>query len=640
MPLPKLVITKLSHPWLPWLIAGLIGLSLMIIGSWSRSNHYDNRLLPNTTIGQVDVSGLTKEQAGQLLSTHWNKLAQQGWVFRVATTTVTVYPIANLGEGAPLIAFDQEASLNSAWQNNQAGHGWQKIIKLYQAWLFGYHTKAAITINEKLLTNELTNNFQPLIIPGQPAKITVKTDGTYLIEPEKTGQKIEYAAAIKQLGQQLIRLQQQPITLSIITDQPSIQQSAANNLTPIIDTYLKLAPLKLTASTSKQAWSIDRAAIASWLNLELANKTITVGPATSSIVDYLTKHQADEINLAPQAGQFKKVGNRLEQFQPGRDGRQLNLEASALAIRQALLTGTSTIQLTVEEIKNPLNDNDPASLGIIELLGTGSSSFTGSPANRIHNIKTGTNQVSGRLIAPDEEFSLVKTLGDISAETGYKPELVIKQGKTLPEYGGGLCQVATTIFRTALVSGLPITQRQNHSYRVSYYEPAGTDAAVYDPWPDLRFINDTGHHILMLGEINGKNLSFSFWGTKDGRAAEQTKPTIYNIVKPPEKQLIETDSLEPGQIKCTEKAHNGADAYFNYTVTYPSGEVKDRRFKSHYVPWQEICLVGKGGNTNTASSTPTTTATTIAPIQPTSSAPIIKASSTNPVATTTATSTR
>jgi len=157
--------------------------------------------------------------------------------------------------------------------------------------------------------------------------------------------------------------------------------------------------------------------------------------------------------------------------------------------------------------------------------------------------------------------------------------------------------VATTVFRSALGSGLPITSRRNHSYRVSYYEPAGTDATVYDPWPDFKFLNDTNNYVLIQSRIEGNDLYFDFWGTEDGRISTTTYPVIYNITPPPPTRIVETDELEPGQRKCTESAHNGADAYFDYIVTYPEGATttprQEVRFNSHYIPWQEVCLVGK-----------------------------------------------
>lgn len=187
---------------------------------------------------------------------------------------------------------------------------------------------------------------------------------------------------------------------------------------------------------------------------------------------------------------------------------------------------------------------------------------------------------------------MLGAIGKVDETTGFLPELVIKGDRTIPEFGGGLCQIGTTTFRAALDAGLPITERQNHSYRVVYYEPAGMDATIYDPRPDLKFINDTGNYILFVAKISGDNLTFEFWGTKDGRQVEMTKPNIWNITKPPPMKEIKTADLPPGEKKCTEKEHNGADAQFSRTITYPNGETKDEVWKSHYKPWQAVCLIG------------------------------------------------
>ncbi len=193
---------------------------------------------------------------------------------------------------------------------------------------------------------------------------------------------------------------------------------------------------------------------------------------------------------------------------------------------------------------------------------------------------------------------------------------IYHQGEKVVDLWGGIrnqatgevIQVGTTIFRATFNSGLPVTQRRNHSYRVSYYEPAGTDATIYDPAPDYRFVNDTGHHILIQTRMEGNDLYFDLWGTKDGRKVVATKPVIYNIVKPAPTKIIETPDLPEGKRKCTESAHAGADAYFDYTVTYPNGEVKKERFSSHYIPWQAVCLVGAKKAAPTP-ATPTGTAT-------------------------------
>lgn len=164
--------------------------------------------------------------------------------------------------------------------------------------------------------------------------------------------------------------------------------------------------------------------------------------------------------------------------------------------------------------------------GIDKLIGQGVSNFKGSPKNRISNIKTGASKFNGVLIGPGEEFSFIEALGAVDASTGYLPELVIKPNETVPEYGGGLCQVSTTMFRAALNAGLKITSRTNHAYAVQYYSPTGLDATVYVPKPDLMFMNDTPNYIFVKTRIEGVQLFFDFFGASDGRQTKIVGPKV------------------------------------------------------------------------------------------------------------------
>ena len=178
--------------------------------------------------------------------------------------------------------------------------------------------------------------------------------------------------------------------------------------------------------------------------------------------------------------------------------------------------------LTEPKIKSA----DIDKLGVKELIGTGTTNFKGSPKNRIYNIKRALEQFQSIIIAPNEEFSFVHYLGEVDGEHGYLPELVIRNNKTEPEFGGGICQVSSTVFRAAIYSGMKITERRNHSYPVQYYKPYGLDATVYVPKPDFRFQNNTGHHIMMQSEIVGDTLNFRFFGTDDGRTTTLDGPHI------------------------------------------------------------------------------------------------------------------
>jgi len=219
-----------------------------------------------------------------------------------------------------------------------------------------------------------------------------------------------------------------------------------------------------------------------------------------------------------------------------------------------------TMELDYMKTPATITSTTAKNLGITELIGQGISNFRGSTKSRIHNITTAAKRFDGLVIAPNEEFSFVSILGPVDGEHGYKEELVIRDNETKPEYGGGICQVSTTVFRGAIYTGMKITQRRNHSYPVHYYAPTGFDATVYIPAPDFRFINNTPGYILLNTEIDGTKLIFNYYGTNDNRHVEMDGPHV------------------------TERQNNGAmKTYFTQIVKDVNGKIIiDDIFKSNY----------------------------------------------------------
>ncbi|EKE20385.1 MAG: VanW family protein [uncultured bacterium] len=239
---------------------------------------------------------------------------------------------------------------------------------------------------------------------------------------------------------------------------------------------------------------------------------------------------ARKVDRDPSEAKFKVEEGKVVTFSESKPGVALDVEKSLIKIVEVLnsadFNSSQKIELPFEATKSNLNYGDANDLGISSLIGQGTSNFKGSPINRVKNIKVAIARFNGVLIKPGEEFSFVKTLGDVDKEHGYFPELVIKQGVTEPEFGGGICQVSSTAFRAAIYSGLEITARRNHAYPVSYYNPQGMDATVYVPNPDLRFKNNTPGHILIQVNIVGTVLTFDFYGTNDGRKTTVDGPYI------------------------------------------------------------------------------------------------------------------
>jgi len=282
---------------------------------------------------------------------------------------------------------------------------------------------------------------------------------------------------------------------------------------------------------------------------------------SSKFNDYLIQLAA-ATNIEPVDAKFEFKGdNKAAIFSESVRGKKFNLTKSASAIINALKENRSSVQLTVDIIEPDITLEKVNNLGIKTLLGKGESDFHGSTNARIHNIKTGASKFNGTIIKPGEEFSFNDILGSVDGKTGYQPELVIKGGQTIPEYGGGLCQLSTTVFRAAILAGLPIIERRPHSFPVKYYNPQGFDATIYPGVSDLKFINNTEGHILLQTKIEGTELFVEFYGSSDERQVVMDGPYQY-------------DKKTSGAMK----------AYFTRTISYPNGNKKDERFDSNYQP--------------------------------------------------------
>jgi vancomycin resistance protein YoaR len=545
-----------------------------------------------------------------ILNQKIDQIKLEGIPFSYLNNQTKVFPL--LSSASPelafnIIRFDPEKNIDDAFRHGRAGSFFTRLKERINLSLKKKKFPVYFTIDEKETNKILHENFSQFENPGTDAKL-IYENNKFSIQKETYGQKIDYQAGLHKLEQNLTVLDNSEIKLYAEIDKPQILLEDAQGKEEKAEKILEGAPFLLTLKDNQ--WWISKDDLADWITLKRNNsfsilkEKIIVGLDHEKITQYLEENVAPNVNIEPIEAKFEIKDGKVVEFQNSRDGFGVNIESSIKKIEYELIEGCvanpsetcgdqkDKIELATHELKSTVRTEEINDLGIKEIIGTGHSNFAGSPKNRRHNIATGAEAVNGTLIKPDEEFSLIETLGDITAETGYLPELVIKGDETIPEYGGGLCQVGTTMFRATTASGMPVTLRRNHSYRVSYYEPAGTDATIYDPWPDYRFLNDSPYHILIQSRIEGDDLYFDFWSTEDGRIASSSQPVIYNITKPKPTKIVETLNLPPGEKKCTESSHNGADAYFDYNVTYPNGEVKEERFTSHYVPWRAVCLLG------------------------------------------------
>ncbi len=560
------------------------------------------KISAGVTVNSFAVGGLTPEEAKAALLARTSALAL---TFKGPNFNTIITPaVASRGRQA-LADFDIEAAVQQAYSVGRRDNVLASAAERLNAYLFGSSVDLAIKLDRGALRDELLSRLGGLAQKARDARLDIRLDpkgGSTVVTviPEREGRTIDLEAIARESEQRLYAMSAAPVEVDLIKDPPDLTAAQVDPLRDEVSAALARAPL--TVRSGEKTWTVTDAMLVGWLAAIPAPGGRARLGLNETVVRRYLETLAPELRVSAKDAVFQMTDGRVTKFEPSVDGQQLDVESSLAAIDAAVFTAETPadIELVLRLAPPKVSTADSNPYGIREIVGVGESNFKGSPKNRRINIGVGAKSLDGTLIQPNEEFSLLKTLGAIDEAHGYLKELVIKQDKTVPEFGGGLCQIGTTTFRAVLAAGLPVKERQNHSYRVVYYERDGAgkymgpgkDATIYDPRPDFKFLNDTGNVLLLKTAISGDRLTFTLWGAKDGRKAEQTDSKVFNVVPPPEKKIIETTDLKPGETKCTESPHPGADAVFTYTVTYPNGDIKKQDFKSHYRPWGEVCLIG------------------------------------------------
>lgn len=372
-------------------------------------------------------------------------------------------------------------------------------------------------------------------------------------------------------------------TIGLKYDEAIIDQAFLIGRTPLI---LSRIYQKITAILNLSHYSFS--------------STLTFDPLPiENYLNYLKeKHDQPPVNALFEVKEGKVVGFRKE-----KDGLMIEKEKTLFEFEKIIKTLKSKPKTTLtvkvyDQIKKPeVTLSSINNFGIVEKISEGTSNYSGSSPERVHNIKLASLKLHGILIPKNEIFSFNKTMGEVSSAFGYKQAYIIKNGRTVLGDGGGICQVSTTLFRTAINAGLPIIERVAHAYRVSYYEndgPPGFDATVFAPSIDLKFKNDTPAYILIQTSINEEKnlLIFSFYGKRDDRKVEISQPIVWDVVSPPPPLYQDDPALKKGIVRQIDWASWGAKVKFHYRVKQKEKVIVDQDFFSFYRPWQAVFLVG------------------------------------------------
>ena len=583
--LPSLPLALLSM----FLAAGAV-LVFFILGTRVA---YSGRALPGVSAAGLSIGGLTEPEIelalGEILT-----YPRTGTVLMTDGTRHWVATPRELG-----LALDIRSMADQALAVGREGGALLQLTDFFTAWNSGVEVPTMVLFDQRAgsaYMNELAAQ-----IDRPQLEATLGVDGVQIVmRPGQIGRQLEIERSLDQLAPAFATLHDAEVPLTVMETSPIVLDATEQGQ---IAVEMLSAPLTLIAEGAGP-WTIDPQSLAQMLRFNL-NEDLgqyEVGIDPFALFAYL-EPLGPELQRKPENARFifNDDTRELDLMAEAVIGRSLDIPASIEAIHQGMVNGEHEIPLVFELDQPTVGSNATAAeLGITEEVSVVSSYFAGSSPERMHNIAIASAPFHGLLIAPGETLSMAEVLGDISLDTGYAEALIIYGNRTIKGVGGGVCQVSTTLYRTAFSGGFGIVERHPHAYRVSYYEQGasspgpGFDATVYVPLVDFKFTNDTDHWLLSETYIYGSQLLWKFYSTGDGRQVQISAPQISNKVEAPKPLYKLNPDLKEGKIKQVDFEADGLDVIVTRTVTRGDDVLHRDTIKTHYLPWRAIYEYGPG----------------------------------------------
>lgn len=310
------------------------------------------------------------------------------------------------------------------------------------------------------------------------------------------------------------------------------------------------------------------------------------------------------VNKPPVNAEAALQGNAVRII-PERVGVELNSTETARRVLTSVGNGSHAvpIELAVKTSAPKVTARDLADLNAV--LAAYTTRFNPGKRNRTHNLRLAAGYVDKTFIPSSGTFSYNTAIGPRLEKNGYKPAPIFANNEIVQEVGGGICQVATTIYNTALLSGLDIRARMPHSRPVDY-APRGRDATVYYGQQDLKFTNPLPHPIYLRAKVSGNKVTVWVLGNAADKQDVQIVQTKESRI-PASVVKVTDPQLPPGKEVAVKSGRSGYRVTVVRLMTTPKGK-KQESFSSYYPPQNTVVRVGAAppqvGDSDAHSKTP------------------------------------
>jgi vancomycin resistance protein YoaR len=587
---------------LEWLLVlfsfGAIAAAIVTMALILLERDFALRLYPNMSVRGVQIGGLRVNAAETtLLRAHRSFLTNPVAIQYGAQSWRP--SAADLG-----ITLDFTSALNEAYAFGRGATRLENLRTASAIWEEGVDLPLTLQVDQTVMQTYLLAIAAAVDTPPQNADL--RLDGpNVIVTPERWGTQVLVDEMLAELTAAAQSLTPQTIPLRTRQLEPTIRDTAVAPIVAELETLLA-GPIVLSSAEAGCArgcrwdWSLHQ--IAGWISLE------RTGPHPERPLYTVSIDQnAIRSALLPIAGAVRQEGTlprvawnngNLLITQPGQNGLGLDANATMSQIDAALAGESRTIELPLGAIPPPVTERNLAALGIVGQVGAGVSSFANSEQYRITNIRAGARQMNGLLIPPGGAFSFNDNLGPVTAERGFAEGYAIINNRTQKEWGGGLCQVSTTVFRAAFWGGLPITERHEHSFRIGWYEelgePPGLDAAIFTGVYDLRFVNDSPNWLLMESyvDLEGQRLSIALYGTPTGRSVTMSHEILERTPAPTEPVYVDDPEAPRGSVRQSDTSRGGLRVNVYRTIRQNDAVLASDTFYTEFKPWPDIFVRG------------------------------------------------
>ena len=477
--------------------------------AWWTTQH----IASGTTVSGVDVSGLSPKKAHERIGKGVGDQLAQPVTLTVGQGSSELVP-AKSG-----ISVDTDASVKKL-----TGFTLNPLTLAQR--LSGQHTDAVIRVDSTALRGALEDRVDTMANGAVSATVTL--DGTKPVTtPASNGIGLDVDASLKQIGGTW-PLGKKTLAMAEGTATPAITDEEASEfvdgtLTPLLSSGLTVN----TADAGAQSKNPGAAAAFSPQDTAEMLKISSEGGTLSATFDPTALRDAivarvGQVETPAQNATWKIDGSATgapgarPQYVPAAQGKTIDTAALSASLLKAGTSATDvagrtvTLPMVVSEptVKTPQNE-----WGISEAIGEFATLYNAGDAPRTQNLTRGAELVNGTVVKPGEVFSLEKTLGEVDGEHGFAAAGVIQNGEHVDAMGGGLSQVATTVFNAGFEAGMDDTEHHPHQYYFERY-PAGREATLWTGNLDMKFTNSTPHAVLVQAWLDGEQIHVRMWSTK------------------------------------------------------------------------------------------------------------------------------